>query len=36
LTGLNYKLCWMKAGFPQVPALEDLDWKAYLVALPEI
>jgi FkbM family methyltransferase len=34
LTGLNYKLCWMKPGFPQVPSLQALDWKAYLAALP--
>jgi len=35
LTGLGYKMCWMKPGFPVVTGLEALDWKAYLVALPE-
>ena len=36
LSEMNYKICWMRPGFPKVPALEDLDWKAYLVALPEV
>jgi FkbM family methyltransferase len=35
LTELGYRMCWMKPGFPVVKALEELDWKAYLVALPE-
>lgn len=35
LRGLGYKLCWMKPGLPEVAGLEELDWKAYLVALPE-
>lgn len=35
LTGLGYKICWMESGFPEVTTLAELDWKAYLVALPE-
>jgi FkbM family methyltransferase len=35
LTGLGYSICWMESGFPRVTALEELEWKAYLVALPE-
>ena len=35
LTELEYRMCWMKPGFPPVAALEALDWKAYLVAFPE-
>jgi hypothetical protein len=34
LAGASYRLCRMAAGFPQIPRLEDLDWKAYLVAFP--
>jgi FkbM family methyltransferase len=34
LTAANYQLCQMKPGYPRVPSLEALDWKAYLVALP--
>jgi len=32
----GYKICWMKAGYPAVKSAGDLDWKAYLVALPEV
>lgn len=35
LGGLGYRICWMKPGFPQVGSPAELDWKAYLVALPE-
>jgi FkbM family methyltransferase len=35
LSGLGYRMCWMKPGFPQVSSPDELDWKAYLVALPE-
>jgi FkbM family methyltransferase len=35
LTDLDYRMCWMKPGFPPVVSLEALDWKAYLVAFPE-
>ncbi|MFH2102185.1 MAG: FkbM family methyltransferase [Chloroflexota bacterium] len=34
LTEAGYTICWMKRGFPQVPSLEELDWKAYLVGRP--
>jgi FkbM family methyltransferase len=35
LSELSYHICWMKPGFPQVSSPVELDWKAYLVALPE-
>jgi FkbM family methyltransferase len=35
LTGLGYRICWMKPGFQEVTTLAELDWKAYLVALSE-
>ncbi len=34
LTAAGYQLCRMKPGYPRVPSLDALDWKAYLVALP--
>jgi FkbM family methyltransferase len=34
LTAAGYQICWMKRGFPPVPSLAALDWKAYLVAKP--
>ncbi len=34
LTAANYQICRMQHGYPQVQALDDLDWKAYLVAKP--
>ncbi|GAB4495651.1 MAG: FkbM family methyltransferase [Anaerolineales bacterium] len=34
LTPLGYSLHRMAAAYPQVRALQDLDWKAYLVARP--
>lgn len=30
----GYQVCKMEPGFPGIPALEALDWKAYLVAIP--
>jgi FkbM family methyltransferase len=30
----GYLICQMKPGFPKIPDLEALDWKAYLVAWP--
>lgn len=30
----GYRIYQMKAGYPRVPSLESLDWKAYLVAFP--
>lgn len=35
LSGLGYRMCWMKPGFPVVASRDELGWKAYLVALPE-
>jgi FkbM family methyltransferase len=34
LTSAGYTICEMKTGYPRVPSLDTLDWKAYLVALP--
>jgi FkbM family methyltransferase len=34
LTSAGFRLCEMKPGYPRVPSLDALDWKAYLVALP--
>lgn len=34
LTRAGYRICRMRAGYPRVPSLEALDWKAYLVAFP--
>lgn len=36
LTSAGYQICQMEPGFPEVPGLEVLDWKAYLVALPAL
>jgi len=35
LTAAGYQICWMKPGYPLVPSLEALDWKAYLIAEPK-
>jgi len=34
LTGAGYKLCWMRRGYPPIPALDEMGWKAYIVAFP--
>ena len=34
LTAAGYRICRMTRGYPHVPSLDDLDWKAYLVAMP--
>lgn len=34
LVKAGYQICRMAPGFPGVPSLEALDWKAYLVGLP--
>ena len=34
LTGAGYRICEMKSGYPVIPSLEALDWKAYIVAFP--
>jgi FkbM family methyltransferase len=35
LHAAGYRLCRMAPGYPQIPSLDALDWKAYLVALPK-
>lgn len=32
LTTAGYQICRMQHGYPRIPSLEALDWKAYLVA----
>ncbi len=32
LTAAGYQICRMQRGYPRIPSLEALDWKAYLVA----
>ena len=34
LSQAGYRICRMQTGYPRVPSLEALDWKAYLVAFP--
>jgi FkbM family methyltransferase len=34
LNTADYSLHLMKAGFPQVDSVEELDWKAYLIGMP--
>jgi FkbM family methyltransferase len=34
LTAARYQICWMRRGFPVVPSLEAMGWKAYIVARP--
>ncbi len=34
LTACGYSLHWMRPGFPRVPSLEAMGWKAYIVARP--
>ena len=34
LTAAGYRILRMQPGYPPVPSLEDLDWKAYIVAEP--
>jgi FkbM family methyltransferase len=34
LTFAGYEICWMRPGYPVVPSLETLGWKAYIVAKP--
>jgi FkbM family methyltransferase len=35
LTGAGYIICWMRRGYPVVPSLQVMGWKAYIVAKPE-
>ena len=32
LTAAGYTICWMRRGYPVVPSLEAMGWKAYIVA----
>jgi hypothetical protein len=34
LTAAGYRILRMQPGYPPVPSLEALDWKAYIVAEP--
>jgi FkbM family methyltransferase len=34
LGNAGYRICWMKPGYPAVASLEEMDWKAYIVARP--
>jgi FkbM family methyltransferase len=34
LVASGYRLCRMAPGYPPIPSLEALDWKAYIVAFP--
>ncbi len=34
LSAADYQICWMQRGFPLVPSLEAMGWKAYIVARP--
>jgi len=34
LTAAGYQICWMRQGYPEIPSLEALGWKAYTVAKP--
>ena len=33
LNSVGYRVCRMESGYPVVPSVDELDWKAYLVAL---
>ena len=34
LTAAGYRICWMRKGYPRIGSLEEMDWKAYIVAFP--
>ncbi len=34
LSAAGYEICWMGPGYPAVPSLETMGWKAYIVAKP--
>lgn len=36
LTAAGYEIFWMKKGFPVVPSLEAMGWKAYIIAKPKL
>jgi FkbM family methyltransferase len=35
LRGMGYQVCHMRAGYPEIPTLEALGWKTYIVAMPK-
>ena len=35
LNSAGYTICWMQPGYPVVPSLEAMGWKAYIVARPK-
>jgi len=35
LTTSGYVMCWMRPGYPVIPSLEAMGWKAYIVARPK-
>jgi hypothetical protein len=36
LKNAGYRICQMRPAYPQVDSIEGLDWKAYLLAFPEV
>ncbi|MGZ6347789.1 MAG: FkbM family methyltransferase, partial [Anaerolineales bacterium] len=34
LTAASYEISWMRPGYPVISSLEELGWKAYIVAKP--
>jgi FkbM family methyltransferase len=34
LTTAGFNICWMRPGYPVIPSLEEMGWKAYIVAKP--
>jgi hypothetical protein len=34
LTAAGYRVCWMRRGYPRIGSLEEMGWKAYIVAFP--
>jgi len=34
LNAAGYRICWMRPGYPLIPSLEAMGWKAYIVARP--
>jgi FkbM family methyltransferase len=34
LTNAGYKIFWMRNGYPEIPSLEKMGWKEYIVAKP--
>jgi FkbM family methyltransferase len=35
LTAAGYEICWMRPGYPVVPSLAAMGWKAYIIARPK-